>query len=283
MSKSDSALPEVAVADADPETRAIYEAIMRATGVGTPALIYRHMAVHPGLLDWVWQLAGPEIEGGHVVRHALAAADSVPLPILPPITTETFAAGGVDSDGQRTVRALLATYNRMNPVNAAIFSVIRAMLLNETVKAGPLGAAPAVSIGPAQPLPAPVDVADMPADLQATVRALSEAIPQASEDTVTPTLYRHFAIWPDFMRTLAPGLQAALDDGSIETARQTTVANLQPLIADVLTRARARGLPPAPVADPRALVRTLDTFLVMIPQLTVIGRAFEAALTDASD
>lgn len=276
--KPDAALPEVAVADADPATRAIYEQIRRATGVGTPALVYRHMAVYPGLLDWVWRLAGPEIESGHVVRHAVAAVEAVPAPALPLITAATFDAAGVDANGQRTVRALLATYNRMNPVNAVVFTVIRTMLTGGTVEAGPLGDAPEVEIVTPAPLPRPLDVAAMPADLQATVRRLSEAIPAAGGATVTPTLYRHFAIWPDFMRAVAPGLQAALDTGAVQSAMAETVSRLQPLIADVLDRAHERGLPTAPIEDPMALARTLDSFLVMIPQLIVIGRALDASI-----
>lgn len=276
-----TALPEVPVAEADPATGAIYREIMRATGVGTPALIYRHMAVYPGLLEWVWRLAGPEIESGYIVRHALHAVDSIPAPTLPEITAETFRAAGVDVEGQRTIRALLATYNRMNPVNAVVFTVIRAMLTGGTVEAGPLGEAPEVTIVTPAPLPAPIDVADMPADLQATVRVLSDAIPDAGGAVVTPTLYRHFAIWPDFLRMVAPGLQAALDSGAIGVAMSQSLSALRPLIGDVLGRARGRGLPPAPIADAQALARTLDSFLVMIPQLIVIGRAFERAIRDA--
>lgn len=275
------ALSEVAVADASTETRAIYEKIMVATGVGSPALIYRHVAVFPGFLKWVWDLAGPEIESGHVVRHALAAADRVPTVSLPPITPTVFDETGVDGDARNTVRAMLATYNRMNPVNLAIFTTIRAML--DPSVAPPIGntALPDVPPAPAAapiPLPAPVDVAAMPEDLRKTVRALSSTIPIPDGAAVTPTLYRHFAIWPDFMRYLAPGLQSALDDGSIAAAMKQTIRELQPLIDDIRRRAASRNLPPAPLDDPLAMAHTIDSFLVMIPQLIVVGRALDAAI-----
>ena len=44
------ALREIAVKDADAETRHIYERIMTLTGVGSPALIYRYFAIFPGFL-----------------------------------------------------------------------------------------------------------------------------------------------------------------------------------------------------------------------------------------
>ena len=275
------ALPEVAAADAPPEIRAIYDQIMRATGVGSPALIYRHVAVFPGFLEWVWQLAGPEIESGHVVRHALAAVDRVPTVSLPSITPAVFAETGVDAESQKTVRAMIDTYNRMNPVNLALFTTIRAML--DPRAAPPVGdtslpdAPPAPAAYPI-PLPAPVDVSAMPEDLRETVRALSSAIPIPEGAAVTPTLYRHFAIWPDFMRHLAPGLQSALDDGSIAAAMKQTIQELQPLIDDIRRRAASRKLPPPPLEKPLAMAHTIDSFLVMIPQLIVVGRALDAEI-----
>ena len=58
------ALREIAVKDADAETRHIYERIMTLTGVGSPALIYRYFAIFPGFLPWVWEFVGPELESG---------------------------------------------------------------------------------------------------------------------------------------------------------------------------------------------------------------------------
>ncbi len=275
------ALPEVAVRDASPEIRAIYDQIMVATSVGTPALIYRHVAVFPGFLEWVWHLAGPEIENGHVVRHSLAAVARVPTVSLPPVTPPVFTKTGVSAEDQKVVRAMLDTYNRMNPVNLAIFTTIRAILgPSEATAIGvtPLpDAPPAPAVTPIT-LPAPVDVAEMPEDLRKTVRALSSTIPIPEGAVVTPTLYRHFAIWPDFMRHLASGLQTALEDGSIAAAMQRTIQEMQPLIDDIRRRAAARNLPPAPLDDPQAMARTIDSFLVMIPQLIVVGRALQESI-----
>lgn len=275
------ALAEIAVADADPATLKIYRHIMDATGVGSPALIYRHIAVYPGFLDWVWRLAGPEIESGHVVDHALAAAARAPVVALPPIDETFFQRSGLDPDARALVRFMLATYNRMNPVNFAIMSVIRALILNDI----PSGAPPLQAAPPAPPvsviqLPPPINVADMPADLQETLRVLSAAIPSAGDQAVTPTLYRHFAIWPDFMRNLAPILKEALDDGRVDAVMQRTIDEMQSLIGDIATRAKSRDLPPAPLDNPVAMAKTLDAFLIMIPQLIAIGRALDAAIEE---
>ena len=74
-------LDEIPVATADPDTLAIYQRLMTAAGSGSPALIFRHMAVTPGLLDWVWQAVGDDVKTGWVreaVWDIIAATRSHP-------------------------------------------------------------------------------------------------------------------------------------------------------------------------------------------------------------
>ena len=118
-------LPEVAVTDASPETAAIYERIMETTGVGSPALIYRHFAIYPGLLEWVWDTVGPELESGRAIAHALDAVRRTGVVALPGVDVKEMRNAGVDEDDHRVVDAMLATYNRMNPVNLSLITAIR--------------------------------------------------------------------------------------------------------------------------------------------------------------
>ena len=278
---SDS-LAEIPVSEADAETRAVYDQIMAATDVGSPALIYRYLAVTPGLLNWVWDLAGPDVESGHVTAHALAAAGRVSVLSLPPIGAADFAACGVDAGGQRMIDAMLATYNRMNPVNLALISAVRDLIKaptddSKTATVLP-AAAPLASGAKAIELPAPVNVAAMPADLQRLVGSLSATIPSPDGSTITPTLYRHFAHYPAFLRLIVPMLQAAIDSGAVAERMAQLQIEMQPLIDDVTFRARGQQPPPPPLADTAPTLQTLDSFLIMIPQLIVIGTGLAAAI-----
>ncbi len=270
-------LPEVAVRDAPPVIASIYERIMENTGVGSPALIYRHFAVYPGLLEWVWETVGPELESGRAIAHALDAVTRTPVVPLPAVSVTDMRADGVDAAAHRTVDAMLATYNRMNPVNLSLITAIRDMLdpAAAMTDAPPLPPAPeAPAVSPIK-LPAPVNLEDMPEDLRQTVLALSAAIPSPGTQVI-PTLYRHLAIWPDFLRRIAPGLLDAMSRGEVEAQMTTLNGNMAPLIADVAGRARDAAAPP--LGDPAAMVRTLNSFLYTIPQLVVVGTALRAAL-----
>lgn len=273
-------LPEVPVSEADPETLAIYERIMNATGVGSPALIFRHFAVYPGLLDWVWGIVGPQLESGVITAHALkAVGDTAVVPLLA-VSPRDMQASGIDDNGHQTIDAMFATYNRMNPVNLSLITAIR----NLIDPAGASTSAPE-SLGPAttpppattHKLPAPLNLDAMREDVRGTVIKLSAAIPSPGTQVI-PTLYRHLAIWPDFLMLLSPGLLAAMQRGEVEARMDDLNTAMQPLIDAVTHQARSMNPSPAPLDDPAAMVTTLNSFLYTIPQLVVVGTALRAAI-----
>ncbi|MGJ3259152.1 MAG: hypothetical protein ACFE0S_06060 [Rhodospirillales bacterium] len=270
-------LPEVAVNDASPEIAAIYERIMETTGVGSPALIYRHFAVYPGLLEWVWETVGPELESGRAIAHALDAVRRTDVVPLPPVAADEIRAAGVDAAAHRMVDAMLATYNRMNPVNLSLITAVRDLIdpAADPVAASSLPEVPDAPAATPRKLPAPVNLDDMPNHVRKTVLALSAAIPSPGTQVI-PTLYRHLAIWPDFLTHLAPALLDAMQRGEVEARMDELNTNMKPLIADVIARARSAAAPP--LDDPAAMVRTLDAFLYTIPQLVVVGTALRTAI-----
>ncbi|WNJ98909.1 hypothetical protein L2D14_13635 [Thalassospiraceae bacterium LMO-JJ14] len=279
-------LPEVAVSDADTETRDIYERIMTATGVGSPALIYRHFAVYPGMLAWVWSIVGASLESGQITAHALKAVGDTPIVPLPAVSAAEMQATGVDADGHRLIEAMIATYNRMNPVNLSLITAIR-NLLDPTQPPAPAASLPPVAVQPppvAHKLPAPLSLNAMRGDVRDAVLDLSAAIPSAlpsSGTQVIPTLYRHLAIWPDFLMHVAPGLLQAMHRGEVEARMADLNAAMQPLIDSVTAAARDANPPAPPLDDPQAMVTTLNSFLYTIPQLVVVGTALRAAIPTA--
>ncbi len=273
-------LPEVAVADADPETKRIYERIMTLTSVGSPALIYRHFATYPGLLPWVWEIIGAELESGRAVAHALHAVARTPVISLPAVTEETFGATGVDTRSRQIIDGMLASYNRMNPVNLSLITSIRT-LIDPAALVAP-AATPLADIAPPPPvspfaLPAPVNLSEMDDALRAVVLQLSAAIPSPGTQVI-PTLYRHLAIWPQFLMHLAPALLAAMQRGEVEARMNDLISAMAPLTQSVTARARARNLGTPPLGDLHAMLKTLDAFLYTIPQLVVVGTALRASI-----
>lgn len=272
-------LPEVPVSAADSNTRQIYERIMAATGVGSPALIYRHFAIYPGLLNWVWQIVGPPLESGRIAGHALKAVQDTAVVSLPAVSPDDMQACGVDAAAQQTIDAMLGTYNRMNPVNLSLVTAIRDMI-DPNAEAKTPSSLPAVEPPPPTvtvKLPAPLTLDEMRDDVRKAILELCATIPSPGTQVI-PTLYRHLAIWPDFLMSLVPGLLTAMERGDVEARMADLNAAMQPLIISVTAEARAMNPPPPPLDDPQAMVRTLNSFLYTIPQLIIVGTALRAVI-----
>ncbi|MBT5515299.1 MAG: hypothetical protein HOB37_18255 [Rhodospirillaceae bacterium] len=272
-----TAFAEIPVADAEPDILDIYQRLMSAAGSGSPALIFRHLAVTPGLLNWVWRAIGADAEAGWV-RDAVwrIVAEMAPVAI-DPITPAVLSDTGIDRDARRQTGDMLTSYNRMNPVNLILMGAVRVLIS---------GAEPTASVGayvmePSSPpiappdLPPPPAVASLNPDLQAAIRALCVTIPDVGAE-VTPTLYRHFAIWPRFMMTVAERLNPSLD--ALNEATLSLNDACAPLIEQVAERARERVSEPPPITNQVILLRVLDGFSYVIPHLVVVGQAIEAAL-----
>ena len=273
-------LPEVSVTDADPNTREIYNQIMTATGVGSPALIYRHFAVFPGFLEWVWDVVGVDLESGQLAAHALGVTHDIAVAKLPPMPCEEIMAYGVSAEDCKVIKAMLTTYNRMNPINLGLMTTVREILAGTASAAESTAALPRrdpVAAPAAIKLPAPLNLDEMQPDVRAAVLMLSAGIPN-NGGQVIPTLYRHLAIWPKLLLAIAPGIGDAMQRGEIASRMDDLISAMAPVTADVQGRALSRGLAPAPLEDPAAMVRTLDSFLYTIPQLVIVGTALDAAM-----
>ncbi|NQV98170.1 MAG: hypothetical protein HQ483_00595 [Rhodospirillales bacterium] len=274
-----TALEEVPVATADPDTLAIYQRLMSATGSGSPALIFRHMAATPGLLNWVWRTLGDDVEAGWVqdaVWNIVAAMPPVPID---PIGQSVLAETGIDADARSLIRNMLTSYNRMNPVNLVLIGAIRALISGAALPEPARRDARPSALPPPRPpdLPPPPKVASLEPDLQNAIRELCRTLPDIGVE-VTPTLYRHFAIWPRFMMAVAHRLTAQLDALDRETHAMNTAC--VPLISELAQRARTPLSEPPPITGSTDLVRNLEGFGYLIPHLVVVGRAVEAALPE---
>lgn len=277
-------LEEISVATADPATLAIYHRMMSATGSGSPALIFRHMAVTPGLLNWVWKTLGDDVEAGWVQDAVWDVVASTPPVPIDPITQSVLAETGIDRGARNLINNMLTSYNRMNPVNLILIGAVRALISGadqlEPTAPEPTGRTarqPAPPPAPLPELPPPPKVASLDAALQSAIRMLCKNLPNIGAE-VTPTLYRHFAIWPEFMMAVASRLSAQL--GELDRETHAMNAACEPLIHELAHRARARLKGPPPITRSSDLARNLDAFGYLIPHLVVVGRAVEAALPE---
>jgi hypothetical protein len=90
------------------------------------ALIFRHIATYPEILEEVWTPIGPLFRGGRIHdaawRIAKLVSLAVPLPRLEPDTRDVLGLAGDDLE---RIQNTLNAYNRANPVNLlAILSLL---------------------------------------------------------------------------------------------------------------------------------------------------------------
>ena len=274
--------PEVHLADADPTTLRVYRNLMTAAGSGSPALIFRHMATYPGLLDWIWAAVGADVEAGWPGVAVWQVVKDQGAVSLPAFSGDELAGAGLDGDARTTVGHMLTSYNRMNPVNLIAVGAARALIAGDDVPlpTQPFSEAAATPPAPPPDLPRPLKLAGLDDRLQAAIAGICRTIPKAeiagTPVDVTPTMYLHFAHWPRFMHLVAGRLDTALPE--IDRATHAFHAACRPLIGQLLAKAKARNPGPVPMADPTPLLRVMDTFAYVIPHMVVVGAALEAAL-----
>ena len=266
--------PQVPVAEADAATLAIYRQAMAAAGAGSPALFFRHSAIYPGMLDWLWAAVGPDIAAGWPSREVWKIVDDHPVVALP-----DFPIGDADREA---IRNMLVSYNRMNSMNYAIVGAVRGLVSGDGPPP-PQRPFPETAFTPLPPmpdLPPPRRLDEMDADQRAAVlRACRTHRPieiGGKRIDGPPTLYLHAALWPDYYTAAMREVDAAID--ALDAATHDLAARCAPLIGQVLANARARNPGPAPLDDPADLISVMDAFMYLSPHMVVVGRALEIAL-----
>ena len=127
-------LPESA---ASGEIRHIYDEIRRLSAVPMVALIWRHLATHPGTLEWAWGLLEPAMRAGAVQEIAWKLAEKARVPRQPVIPVAALRAAGISEADQAGLVDTLDGYNRANPVNIVMLRCLSLHLAGQAAAAAP--------------------------------------------------------------------------------------------------------------------------------------------------
>ncbi len=253
-------------ADATGETAAIFADIRAVFGVGVVNLIWRHLAVFPGGLEWAWGSLRPLYAAGHMAAAAARLRAALPLPALPEIPREALEAAGVPPEALAPINAILGAYDRTNPM-----ALVALTLLQESLKSGfaPGIAPPLLPAAPVEGLPLPPlpDLSALAPSTAALVLRLN--VIGAGESPILASMYRHLGYWPGYL-SLAWAMLAPLDADAIIAAGQKAARAEALLLGGLLT-------PNPPPADPAAVAAALRHFTVdaigrMVPICAILRR-----------
>jgi hypothetical protein len=274
-------LSELAESDATGETRDVFEQIKTLSGVPMVALIYRHMATLPGVLEWAWQVLSPVMVTGRLQEVAWDIADAVTLPAVLPIPLIARQAAGISQDEDAAIANILDAFNRTNPVNAVALKYLERHLgapevaLSTSSDAARSWRPPAML--PALPPMLDVDEIERPALEIISWLSRRDGSRYAG---IWPSLYRYLAREPTFLAFAAIILPPHF--ASIDTATQqikqriTSAASSLPLQSAVrpeeLTESSTTRI---------ALKRAMTEFSTLIPEMLVVGSVLRRALADA--
>ena len=263
-------LAELSERDVAGEKAAIYAEIKRLGGVPMVALIFRHLATRPGVLEWAWDAIGPAWRSGLLQEAAWRVAREAPMTPIADMPRPALHALGLGDGDIADIREVLEAYNRANPENMLSMLCLRRLLAGHRASE-PL-AARTWSAPPSPGLPLPmIDVATMGPEMS-DLLGLVAAPGDADGPRVVQSLYRHLAQRPAYLALAVTLLRERFDDGSIDRATAVLAARMNEA-ADALVR----SLEAAPVPDP-GIQPVIERFSgAVIPQMIVVGRLLDQA------
>lgn len=271
-------LAELPEAQASGELGRIYGEIRRLSAVPMVALIYRHLATIPGVLEWTWSLIEPAMQAGALQQRAWQLGATAHIPGERKIPRAALRVAGIGPADERAICAVLDAYNRANPVNIIAVRCL-ALHLAGNVKGDAHAARPPGWHPPPMPaaLPAMVDPQAMDPAVRELAILLSNRGEAGPPSPLWPSLYRHLAHWPALLGyasvvvvpefavidVVAARLRDQVDQAAAELAPQLTAKE---------------GLAPPAHAQRERLQQVIDQFSARIPEMVVIGGLLRRAM-----
>lgn len=271
-----SELPETA---AHGEIAAIFAELRRLSATPVVALIFRHLATYPGLIEEIWAALRPLMLSGAVQETAWRIAEAnVPDDLVPDLGADVRAALGIDEAALGPLLRAIEAYNRANPINLLVMlTLLRRVTLGAADVVPPPARAwtpPPVVGGPLSPMMAP-DA--MPPHVRRLVNDIGFG-DRTALDAVVPSLLRHIAGNPPLLAALHVAIRPRFADGTL--SRLTGALHTEMTAAADHLACQLAPLPRlAGLAGVQATMREFTE--QWIPLMTIVGPALSRALAAA--
>jgi len=261
-------LGEISEAQADANTRAIYEDIKRISGTSLVNLIYRHLATMPSALEWAWT----NISRDDGYAKLLAASQRLPRHRLcTRLPAPTWRLAGLTDEAVAAMSQLVAQYNKTNALNlVAVTCLLRG-----------IGAAAAQGLENDPKVRSETETTALPLnDLRRLQVHLNEVVTGAA--SISPTMFRNFEQWPVSLAVVAAILAPLEGTGAFAAARQASLDRALE-IADQLQHERMVITPLADAQLAGRVAKSLSLFQrSVIASMLPVGHALADALGEGA-
>ena len=220
-------VPSIREADATGEVAALYDDIRSTLGVPVVNLIWRHLAMFPGGLDWAWLALKPLYASGAINSEAAALRDRLEVPTLPGLTGPALSAVGLTPDDIKQIDMILASYEQSNAMNIIALGALAAYLNGTGAPQASVSDVPFSAPPVEGTMPPLLTLDEMPPDVRALVEALNMVGGRAE---ILASMYRHLANWPPYLGLISALVTSVDKDGRLE-----------PLILGVVAEGRRRA------------------------------------------
>ena len=274
--QSGDPVPSIPEHEAEDEIAELYSDIRDTLGVPVVNLIWRNLATIPGGLQWAWSTVKPLYASGAIYPDAYALRTGQSLPKLPVLSAAALEAVGVAADGRATIRRILDSYDRSNPLNLLAILVLLGRLRGEEAGAALRAARGVTERSITGEMPVLLALDDMAPAAASLVRAVNR-LGAGDDDHILVSMPRHLAHWPGYLALYWTSLAPLDADG-----------RLGECIAAVLDAGRDRakalaghldGQGEIDASNRTALAATLDDFVRnaigrMIPVVSLLKHSF---------
>jgi hypothetical protein len=242
-------------------TAEIFADIRQTLQVEVVNLIWRHLAIMPGALEWAWTSLKPLYHDAAIAPAAHIRLQ-VPLPRVPALSQDTLHAAGIDAGALTAIGAILDSYQHTNALALVCFSALLVRFDRSTAQPESTMPTPFNTVSLYMPprraaLPRLIPLAEMPEPVANLIHELN-GFGEDTDPALTASMYRHLAHWPTYLaliRTLLVPLHQSGELGSIVVATRRMGDDVGAQLASRISTAAPREPVQPVLAAVRRFVR----------------------------
>jgi hypothetical protein len=227
------------------ETALLFAEIRRTMGIPLVTSIWRGLAGMDDSLRLAWDAAKPIYKSGEPERALARSITAANLPGPEPLAPTALTCIGMTEGDVRTVRAVIAAYNRSNGLNLMALAALIAPTTTES--AAVFAADPEAPPTQWPPLPPLLPREAIAADTWDIMRHVN-AFGALGIDAGIATLWRHLAHWPALLALIYCALRPLQSSGLIDETNARLIA-----LSDAEGARMAHLRPTLPALSSRAL------------------------------